>query len=170
MVEWRLAILALPILLTGCLISDEPLFSARDYAYPLRAQSYGDVYTYDDKQGWHNDHRFGLRRAGAEYLLDENNESTPFVLTQIGEDQWLAQSGNSNGQYQYAILVHGDDDRYYAYDLGDLCDALGDNGDIADDIRADGSDCKAGSLSGLLRAIDNYLPANAQPYAYYVFD
>jgi len=169
MIGWRLLILSLPVLLTGCLVSDRPLITARDYAYPLPNSAAGDAYSYDNEtHRWTYSHGFTLRRAGAEYVINESNDATPFVLTAIGQGEWLAQTGTSDGRYQYSLLVRNDNGSYSTYDLSALCDALDQSGYSGTGIVKDDDDCVASSLPLLVDTIRADLPDNIVPSAGYI--
>jgi hypothetical protein len=167
--RWRCSILAVTFFLTGCFVSDEPMIGPRDYAYPFPNQAKGDAYTFDGKTGqWTYDHDFSLRRAGAEYVLSENDDTTPFVLMPIGRNEWLAQNGTSDGRYQYGLLRLGDNGAYYVYDLSDLCNALNGDDDRTYQVEKSEDDCVAHSQAGLIAAIRNKMPSTTAASTSYI--
>jgi hypothetical protein len=160
------AVLALT--LSGCLVSEAPLISSNDAAYPLATEVRAERFK-PDGSGWTHDENQRAYRSGASYILvSENGDEMEIMLKRIAEKTFIAQSKDDHGSYMYGLLVFDGNTIYeYTPDCSDFQEAdLGRYGFV----KKEGDDCTVTSAAGLASAYLAYLQSGAKPSGAYTLE
>ena len=166
-------IVACALPLAGCLISEERLITAKEAVYPLRDGADVESFTMDNSSNrWQHEHDNVLRRSGLGYMLRAEDGSTArFSLAMLTPTTWLIEIKDEDSDgYLYGVLAKGDQpNRYFAYDLSDLCKRLRGDGVLARyKMHTKGEDCVATSEDGLAAALGVYRLGDTGPTWAYV--
>ncbi len=153
----RVAILALALGLSGCLVSEEPLVAPGEAAFPLPDRASAERFHPDGNNGWAHEANDTAYRAGAAYIVTrENGDEMEMTLKRIAQDTFIAQAKGSDGGYLYGFLVFKGSTIYeYAPDCEDF-DA-GEMQRYGIVKKSDGDDCTVSSAQGLAAAYLDYL-------------
>jgi hypothetical protein len=158
-----LALLALP--LSGCLVSESPLITSESATYPLANQVSAESLRRNGDAWEHSENNSAHRSGAAYFLVAENGEEVEFMLRQIAERTFIAQTKDDQGKYMYGVLVFDGRMIYeYAPDCSDFREADLERYGF---VKKDGDDCTVTSLTGLANAYLAYLKSGAKPSTAY---
>lgn len=164
----RIVVLAaLTLGLGGCLVSERPLVSPSEAAFPLPDRASAERFTLNaDNNGWNHQAYDSAYRSGSTYVIKRENSDGEMVLTfkRIAENTFIAQDG-SDGGYMYGLLVF-QGKTIYEYDVD--CDEFNDAEKQRYGFITKDEDCTVTSAQGLAAAYLAKLQAGHRPSTAYV--
>ena len=163
-----LLLLALTLGLGGCLVSEEPLISNGEAAFPLPDRASAQRFISDGNNGWKHEAYDSAYRSGAGYVVKrENDDEIEITLKRIAQNTFIAQTRGDEGGYMYGLLVFQGTTIYeYAPDCDDFDAAEQQRFGLV--LKQTGDDCTVTSTDGLAAAYLAYLRKGKSPGTSYV--
>jgi len=163
----------LPLALGGCFISSEPLITPASADHPW-ADSRAQEFHFDDGK-WKSKGYVTLRRSGPYYVLrdEESRDVTRFLVHQIGDDRYVAQSqdasGVGNASYSYSLLiVDGQKITTYSFDQASKRCRVPGVDVAALKLRPHEDDCGVDSIAALIQVFQALERSQPKPETLYV--
>ena len=160
---------ALTLGLSGCLVSEDPLISPSEAAFPLPDRMSAERFSPKGQTEWEHDAYESAYRSGSGYIVvhEDKTESSEITLKRIAQNTFLAQLLAEDGNYTYALLVIDGNTIYrYAPDCDDFTAA--DMQRFGIEKNPSGDDCTVTSAQGLAAAYLAYLRSGIRAGAAYV--
>jgi hypothetical protein len=166
---------ALALALGGCFESSDALITAANADHPWTALRAAEFSWHDG--AWKSEGNVTLRRDGSDYVLrdEESRDVTHFLLHQIGDNTYVAQSrggsGSGNESYMFALVVV-DGKRVYQYSFDDLskrCKIPGIDPAVLK-LKAYEDGCSVPSLAALTQIFETLQKSQPKFEAMYVIE
>ena len=158
---------ALALGLSGCLVSEDPLVTAGEAAFPLPDRVNAERFKVGENGGWEHDANESAYRSGSGYVVrHEDGDEMELTLERIAQNTFIAQTKSSDGGYMYGLLVFQGNTIYeYAIDCDDFSASEQQRYGL---VKKDESDCTVTSTRGLAAGYLAQLQKGRNPSGSYV--
>lgn len=161
-----LAVLAVG--LSGCLVSEDPIITSGEAAFPLPDRVSAERLKPGENGGWQHDADETAYRSGTGYVVThEGGDEMELTLKRIAQNTFIAQTKSGDGGFMYGLLVFQGNTIYeYGIDCDDFSPSeLQRYGLLKKD---DGDDCTVTSAQGLAAGYLAQLQKGKNPNGAYV--
>ena len=166
---WRAICVTLALGLSGCLVSEGPLISPSEAAFPLADRVSAERFSpSSDNNGWTHQAYDSAYRSGSTYVVKREGSEDETVLTfkRIAPNTFIAQTGGNEAGYMYGLVVLKGDTLYeYDLDCEDFNAAQMQRYGL---FKKDTGDCGVTSVQGLAAAYLDQLQSGRRPETAYV--